>query len=308
MPFLRMSPVIRVAAATLASLAALHATPPLAGEGVALKSLVAAREEVVRLSDLLPAGAPESVRGRLQKITLGPAPRPGVHRILRRADILPLIAAVPGLQDRLTIPDTVDVTRWSRPVTREELLDPILKSFRANRLEGAGLLAAADLSLAPPVLATEEAPRFEVTRIESAPNSGATRIHVWIVSEPRVPPFWVTLDREVTMESSLPDKRKSSECTGGAPCHPRRGEGSALAVSLPAPSRGPEPTPDFHPILVKAGQPVQLLVQGAGMRIATTAISLAGGREGDRIRVHAALSGKILVGTVVAPQTVEIDY
>jgi flagella basal body P-ring formation protein FlgA len=59
---------------------------------------------------------------------------------------------------------------------------------------------------------------------------------------------------------------------------------------------------------VKAGEPVQLFVQAAGMRIATTAIPLALGREGDRIRVHAALNGKILVATVVARQTVEVDY
>jgi hypothetical protein len=79
----------------------------------------------------------------------------------------------------------------------------------------------------------------------------------------------------------------------------------------PQPSRVPR-TPrasgNTQPILVKVGEPVQLLVEGAGMRIATTAIPLTVGREGERIRVRTTLSGKILSGMVVAPQTVKVDY
>jgi hypothetical protein len=79
----------------------------------------------------------------------------------------------------------------------------------------------------------------------------------------------------------------------------------------PQPSRAPR-TPraseNVQPILVKVGEPVQLLVEGAGMRIATTAIPLTVGREGERIRVRTTLSGKILLGMVVAPQTVKVDY
>jgi hypothetical protein len=72
--------------------------------------------------------------------------------------------------------------------------------------------------------------------------------------------------------------------------------------------RTPRASGNAQSILVKAGEPVQLLVEGAGMRIATTAIPLTVGREGERIRVRTTLSGKILVGMVVAPQTVKVDY
>ena len=87
---------------------------------------------------------------------------------------------------------------------------------------------------------------------------------------------------------------------------------SPSSIPIPLqPSRVPR-TPrargNTQPILVKAGEPVQLLVEGAGMRIATTAIPLTVGREGERIRVRTTLSGKILVGMVVAPQTVKVDY
>ncbi len=79
----------------------------------------------------------------------------------------------------------------------------------------------------------------------------------------------------------------------------------------PQPSRAPRtprPGGNTQPILVKAGEAVQLFLEVAGMRIATTAIPLTVGREGERVRVRTTLSGKILVGMVVAPQTVRVDY
>ena len=79
----------------------------------------------------------------------------------------------------------------------------------------------------------------------------------------------------------------------------------------PKPSRAPRtprPSGNTQPILVTAGEPVQLFVEGAGMRISTTAIPLTVGREGEHIRVRTTLSGKILVGMVVAQQTVKVDY
>lgn len=76
----------------------------------------------------------------------------------------------------------------------------------------------------------------------------------------------------------------------------------------PRAPRTPRPSGNVQPILVKAGEPVQLFVESAGMRISTTAIPLTVGREGGRIRVRTTLSGKILVGMVVAPQTVRVDY
>jgi hypothetical protein len=72
--------------------------------------------------------------------------------------------------------------------------------------------------------------------------------------------------------------------------------------------RRPRARENAPPILVKAGEPVQLFLEGAGMRISTTAIPLTPGREGERIRVRTTLSGRILLGMVVAPQTVKVDY
>jgi hypothetical protein len=88
-------------------------------------------------------------------------------------------------------------------------------------------------------------------------------------------------------------------------------ESPSLIPNPPQPSRAPRtqhPSGNTQPILVKAGEPVQLFLEGAGMRIATTAIPLTVGREGEQIRVRSILSGKILVGMVVAPQTVRVDY
>ncbi len=321
----RRTPSPVAAAAALAGLLTFQVGSALARDRVTLKSLVVTHEDVVTMSDLLPEGVPDSVHAGLHEIKLGVAPLPGAHRIFRRSEILHRVAAVPAAP-LLVIPETVDVTRWSRQVTTRDLLAPILEAVRANHFEGGDSLSVKNLSLSSPVFATEGAPQFQVTRIDSMPQ-GTTRVHVLITSEPRVPPFWVALDRAIKPQSStgideetarqaavsVADRSKEHEYTSSSGAND---SGSAAASrELTAPRQRREAAIQSHqrsssnnPILVKAGQPVQLVVQGDGMRIATTAIPLALGREGDRIRVHTILSGKILTATVVAPQTVEVDY
>ncbi len=317
------SPV--AAAAALAALLTFPVRSALAADRVTLKSLVVTHEDVVTMSDLLPEGVPDSVHARLHEIKLGVAPLPGAHRIFRRSEILHRVAAIPA-EPLLMIPETVDVTRWSRPVTTRDLLAPIVESIRASHFEGGNSLTARNLSLSSPVLATEGAPQFRVTRIDSMPH-GTTRVHVLITSEPRVPPFWVVLDRAIQPQSStgidegtgshdaVSVTDRSKEHASTSPSGANDSGSAAASRELTAPRQRREAAIQSHqrsssnnPILVKAGQPVQLVVQGDGMRIATTAIPLALGREGDRIRVHTILSGKILIATVVAPQTVEVDY
>lgn len=309
------------AAASLLSSPAIAAAS-VAADRVALPSSAVVHEDIVHVSDLLPGSAPESLRAPLQAINLGPAPLPGAHRIFPRDRIVEALSAAPASQALLDIPAAIDVTRWSRPLTRADLLPSILESFQANHLAGAESLAAQDISLASLVLVTEDAPKFEVTRIDSAPK-GAARVHILIVSEPRVPPFWVTLHRTIKPQASAPGCLPSASCNPEsserpAPASPAIEQALANSAAAKASKTFLQPRQVYippaassssaGPILVKAGQPVQLLVQGAGMRIATTAIPLDLGREGDRIRVHTALSGKILIATVVAPQTVQVDY
>ncbi len=316
----------QAAAIVLSACAVLCLRVAFATERIALRSEVLARTEVVRLSDLLPASAVGPIRWRLQEIAIGAAPAPGAHRVFQRVKILQSLHSSPELLAALEIPDAIDVTRWSRPVTRDELLVPIVQCLRANRFSGGDSLSIQDLFLSSAVLATEAAPKFEVTSVDAAPK-GVTRVHILMVSEPRVPPFWVIIDRDIR-SPSRPPEQDAEGCATGVQCHPERMAGAVVkpfSLRSPGRRRSFETSPSRlqpenaslpssrwpsikSPILVKAGEPVQLFVQAAGMRIATTAIPLALGREGDRIRVHAALNGKILVATVVARQTVEVDY
>ena len=312
-------------------------------------------------------GRLQAVRVRLERIKLGAAPLPGSHRVLDRRDIAQALAVAPDLRSSIEIPESVDVIRWSRQVTAGELIAPIAQSLRSNHFQGEEGLAERDLSLSRAIVVTEDNPKFEVTRIEPALRGEATRLRLWIPSEPRISPFWVTLDRDVTapeapaagirdvsvppaqpvaqshlsaMEAeagcaetsagcqtektplAAPQPRLSAQprraileqgrpiCAPGMPnCNPGSGVRPTPSSLASVKSRGAETTAaSANPILIKAGQPVQFVAQHGAMRIATSAISLDAGREGERVRVHNSLSGKVLIGTVIDPQTVQFDY
>ena len=293
---------------------------------VALRATAVTREEVVSISDLLPAEAPEGMRARAKAITLGDAPLPGAHRTFERALILRSLLAAPELRSTLEIPPAVDVTRWSRPLTGDEVANAIRLSLKGNDLTGADGLSARDVTIDSSIAVTGDPPKLKVTRIEPVPGGTGSRVHLWIASQPRVPPFWVQLDREVDEISRA--VAVSSDAASRTPVRDsnRTREPRPVSINDPPPSaragditgwrarsesrvRGMRPPGSLDPVvLIKAGVPVELVVERSGMRIMTAAIPLSVGRKGDQIRVRSELTGKVLVGTVVGAQTVEVNY
>jgi Chaperone for flagella basal body P-ring formation len=261
-----------------------------------LKSSFEAHSDFVTLSDLLPSPASESLRARAEGITVAGSPLPGLHRILGRRQIERALREVPDIRSSLDIPPAIDITRWSRPLTREEVFAAVRDAFHTNDLPGADSLSLANMAFTSPVV-TEEVPTLKVVRIEPSRSGANTRVRVWTSSEPRIPPFWVTLAGDTKpaghpAAAQLPSADSSSR---------------ADAVAIQA-------LQTHHPdlldplVVIKTGKPIQLILQGTGMKITTPGVSLDLGRQGQKIRVRASLTGKILVGTVTSPQTVEVRY
>lgn len=271
---------------------------------VALERMAAVRAGVVRLSDLLPEAAPPQLRSRAREIVLGDAPVPGEERDFTRGDVLHALRDWPALQNQLEIPRDMSVRRWARRVTREEVLAAIDRTLRANGSTADSSLTASDVHLAADVAVTENAPTLQLTQIQTAGDGNGTRVLVWVTSEPRVPPFWVRVDRSIDLPASRGTPRRHGAATATLPVR----RDSVVPVSdrtFSAPARRTNPLGE---ILVKAGDPVELVVQVGGMRIQGTGIPLDRGREGDEVRVRVAPSGKILVGRVVGQQTVQVRF
>ena|SRR5690348_2385485 len=189
-----------------------------------------------------------------------------------------------------------------RPLTRAEIASAIQKSLETNGFSTEVPLSPADITILSPIAVTETHPNLQVTQIESHPGSKITHVALWTTSEPRIPPFWVTVDRklepiaaEKSLELAMPDRAQPTQAhhISRTRIGPRSLTPAAAAAQSP---------------LVHAGNPIQLIVQGAGMRIMTKGKALETGRAGQQIRVQTEPAGKILAARIVTAQTAEIEY
>lgn len=197
----------------------------------------------------------------------------------------------------------------TRVLTRSEIAAAIQKSLAANDLSAGVPLRPEDISLAERIAVTEAHPTLTVTRIESRPTSTSAHVALWLTSEPRTPPFWVTIDRAIAQPAA-------SDAANQSTTQAQRENPSAAPhqTAIHYIARAPvQANPLAHSALndrplVHAGNPIELIVQGAGLRITSKAKALETGRAGQQIRVECQPAGKILVATIVTAQTAEIDY
>lgn len=269
---------------------------------IALERTASVRANTVRLSDLLPALAREPLRSRAQQIVLGDAPVLGADREFTREQIQRLLSGFPDLRNELDIPPQIDVRRLSWRITPEEVLAAIDRTLRANGSAAGEELVPDDVRLAANIAVTESAPRLQVTQFQASRDGHGTRVLIWVVSEPRVPPFWVQLDRAIHLRTSRPASTLQTGPSDDLPARP------AENTIVPASESRMTRTPAQDPVLVRAGDPVELLVQVGGMRIQGTGIPLDRGGRGDAVRVRAASSNRIIVGTVIGEQIVQVTF
>jgi len=269
---------------------------------VALPDQAIVHGDVVRLSECLPASASDTIRELARAVVLGNAPRPGRQRTFDRVQILRELRNVPALSNVIEVPATISVSRWSRALAKEEVLGAVKKVLAENRVDGANSVSEEDIALDVPVVVTETAPRIDVTQMIRA-DDNLTRVALWIASEPRTPPFWVTLKRGINLPADLDFRH-----TPVTPTTVRSAAHSAGPITAPSHAANDRNSTHNSEVLVKSGRPVQLIVRGRGMRISIMATALETAREGQTIRVQSAPAGKILSATVIAAQQAEISY
>jgi hypothetical protein len=295
---------LKIAATLTLLLAAfpLRATAANPSHLMLLKS-AAVHGEVVSLADLLPANAPEGIRTSAAGILLCSAPRIGSQRTLGRTEIERAIRTTPALDSAFDIPASVIVTRWSRPVSKDEVSDAINKSTAASGFADADSLSPEDVTFDSPIAVTEENPTLTVTRFEPNIRAGGTHVALWVESEPRTPPFWVTLDREIDEPAGPPPQTTPQPLSATSPNFRQTVRRTQIAPRAAPQDRASEDAP-----LVHVGTSLELVVQGSGMRITAKATALETGREGQNIRVQCEPAGKIVVARLTGAQTAEIDY
>jgi len=169
---------------------------------ILLRDSVVARREMLTLSDLLPAETSTLILISAAEIRIGPAPLAGTHRILTHAEVERAMSEAPLLRHILEVPDIIDVTRWSRGLQPAEVQHAIEEEFHARDLQVRISLPGFTLSNSSRRVVTEDSPKLKVTRIERDRNRECIRARVSIVSEPRVPPFWVELPGEIPLQPS----------------------------------------------------------------------------------------------------------
>jgi len=197
-----------------------------------------------------------------------------------------------------------------RLLTRAEIAAAIQKSIDANGFSAGTPLQPSDISLDSHVLVTESHPVLIVTRMESRPGAASTNAALWTSSEPHTPPFWVTIDRPIS--ESAPNETAARSAPGEShlqlPATPPLQTPIHYVARASTEARPVAHMPSNDRPLVHVGNPIELIVQGAGMRITAKAKALETGRKGQQIRVQCEPAGKILVARIVSAEAAEIDY
>ena len=262
---------------------------------VALTPWMVAHAGKVSSCDLLPARAPAKLQDRMAGFVADLPPisctqttaRHSERRFALTYGPQHSLSNAPQLSAAVTLASATDLAHPSRVLSRAEILAALAASASVNQFSELQSLRVDDIVSAPDIFVVEAAPQIEITSIEPDLKGTATRARLWIPSEPRIPPFWVTLRRAITPPPDVaPKVAPNAAAIGTAP----------RSVAL---SQG---------VLIARGKPVQLLLQGKGIRISATGTALEAGREGQRIRVRSDFAGKVVLATVRNAETVELEY
>jgi hypothetical protein len=252
--------------------------------------------EAVRVSDLLPPDAPGGLDEICRQILLGDAPLVASQRVISRVQIEQRLREFPSTLKRLEIPERVIVTRKRRRLSSAEILTAIESFMAREGLHGtvaqacpsrsaAGssskpkaadlgkqVCTTAGLDLQAPVFVTKPDPGLEVKRLELDRVERKTRFLLWTSKEPRVLPFYVTVE-------GLLDT----------------GESTPPATSSPM-------------VLVVAGKSAKLVAETATLRMTALVTPLQSGVKGQIIRVKNQDTQRVLKAEVVGVGLLKAEF
>ncbi|MGH7868616.1 MAG: hypothetical protein ACREP9_13560, partial [Candidatus Dormibacteraceae bacterium] len=258
------------AAATSANIArAADASPK-----ITLRSHVVVRKSEIMLADLLPAAASQSLKGLAAKIDLGSAPQPGAVLHVSRAQIQAAIEDQPQLSQELVLPVSLEVERFHRALSSEEIADALNAEARRRGLRGADPLGLGGTELTAPVTVTADQPDLRVISVQPNPARRTTQFQLVAASEPGLVPFSVIVPRLVKFpDAEVAKARSASRKTApdwANQAKARRSPSMASVAPKPIPFQPPKP----KPILVEPGALATLLVTGKGFTIKAVVIPL----------------------------------
>jgi hypothetical protein len=273
------------------------AASPSAGAPVALLSEVDLRTSSVRLSDLLPASAPASLRTASAAVPLGRAPVAGSVRRMTHEEIEHALLDQPQILAGISVPVEIIIRRVHRQLSREEVATAISAALgRENAVDPTAL----NLQLS--TLVTCDDPGLEVTGIEFDALRQVTRFRLWTAKEPENLPFYVTIPGRWMGSKGKPQTPAATE----ARALPDSGEQAAAYVHpkpvYPATSiSGAKSSPKGPEMIVKAGVATRLVIEGPDYRLTSTVIPLQPGALGQQISVRDPLTHKISSAQVAGP-------
>jgi hypothetical protein len=279
-----------------ASAVALAASPS-ADAPVALLSAVDLKTSIVRLSDLLPPDAPAPVRAAGDAISLGSAPRAGSVRRLSRGEIERALVDQPQILAAISIPADVAIRRVHRQLSPAEVATAI-----STALGREDAVDPSKLNLQLSTFVTSDNPGLEVTGIDFDAFHQVTRFRLWTAKEPENLPFYVTIPGRQMGSKAMPPSLAGIEARAAArseaqPTVSAHSESVHPAIA----AGGVKPSGNSPEMLVKAGIPTQLVIEGADYRLTSTVIPLQAGALGQEIHARDPLTHKILSAQVAGP-------
>jgi hypothetical protein len=242
------------------------------------------------LSDLLPEGAPGSLRARATEISLGIAPQLGNTRTLERDAMMNRISVSPDILSEITVPDRVMVSREARPITASEVLGAIRKALEHSGVRAAQTLRPEDILFQSRVFVSPGDAGLQVMRMEFDAGLRRARFLLWPSLDPTVLPFFVTarLDGDLL---------------------PAAVHGAEPGQSLSRPGISPAPKPlAAQEILVSPGERATLLLRSATLQMFADVAPLERGALGQQIRVRVLDTGKIFNARVDGRAHLEVKF
>jgi len=242
-----------------------------------IREHVEVRGQVVTLGDLV---ASDSLADEDQHLLITAAPQLDSTRNMSRRELSGLLLAHDHRPSEFDIPERIQIARWSRSLTSQELIDAIDGALTAQKmtvtfeseLQGGSKVGIPD-------------PKLQVTSIDLSRADNSIRFRLRVVNEPELHEFWVS--------SHL------AESAGGPQSVRLNLRAARLTSSSP-------PKIDRPVVLVKAMNPASLVVYGNGFQFTSSVIPLQNGARGEVIRVREDGTGRVLKAQVVGPLQLQI--
>jgi hypothetical protein len=249
---------------------------------VQLRASAEVRGAVIRLSDLLPAGAASELQAAAQSVELGRAPQAGSERVLLGEQVVQRVAEEPRLAGRVSVPARVTIRRVAWPLDRQAVRNAVAGFLQAHGIPASQLPPAEGLEWPGNVLALAEHPALEVTGASWDGRQRALELRLRCVERGLCGSF------VVSAHASRPEMfdRQPLRSATGQFAQPRPA-GAALA---------------------RPGQKAILVLERDGMRLSLPVICLERGGLRDRVRVREARGQRVFQARVVGAGIVHAAF